>query len=100
MASHSRTLAWKIPWMEEPPRLQSMGSAKSWTRLSDFTFTTLNNLTQSTIILTQTSAILPISILAPLECVHKSSNSFGVGWILLTCLKPRTFLSLRVSYSF
>ena len=26
MAPHSRTLAWKIPWMEEPGRLQSMGS--------------------------------------------------------------------------
>ena len=25
MATHSRTLAWKIPWMEEPHRLQSMG---------------------------------------------------------------------------
>ena len=38
MAPHSSTLAWKIPWMEEPSRLQSMGVAKSWTRLSDFTF--------------------------------------------------------------
>ena len=35
MAPHSRTLAWKIPWMEEPGRLQSWGRA--W--LSDFTFT-------------------------------------------------------------
>ena len=26
MAPHSTTLAWKIPWMEEPGRLQSMGS--------------------------------------------------------------------------
>ena len=26
MAAHSSTLAWKIPWMEEPGRLQSMGS--------------------------------------------------------------------------
>ena len=26
MATHSRTLAWIIPWMEEPGRLQSMGS--------------------------------------------------------------------------
>ena len=26
MASHSNTFAWKIPWMEEPGRLQSMGS--------------------------------------------------------------------------
>ena len=34
MAPQSSTLAWKIPWAEEPGRLQSMGS---W--LSDFTFT-------------------------------------------------------------
>ena len=39
MAPHSSTLAWKIPRTEEPGRLQSMGSAKSQTRLSDFTFT-------------------------------------------------------------
>ena len=26
MAPHSSTLAWKIPWMEGPGRLQSMGS--------------------------------------------------------------------------
>ena len=26
MATHSSTLAWKIPWMEEPGKLQSMGS--------------------------------------------------------------------------
>ena len=38
MATHSSTLAWKLPWMEEPGRLQSMGSL-SWTRLSNFTFT-------------------------------------------------------------
>ena len=38
MATHSSTLAWKIPWMEEPGWLQSMGS-RSWARLSDFTFT-------------------------------------------------------------
>ena len=38
MAPHSSTLAWKIPWMEEPGRLQSMGSqGRTW--LSDFTFT-------------------------------------------------------------
>ena len=39
MAPHSSTLAWKILWTEEPGRLQSMGSPKSRTRLSDFTFT-------------------------------------------------------------
>ena len=39
MAPHSSTLAWKIPWTEEPGRLQSMRSLKSQTWLSDFTFT-------------------------------------------------------------
>ena len=34
MAPHSSTLAWTIPWMEEPGGLQSMGS-----QLNDFTFT-------------------------------------------------------------
>ena len=28
MATHSSTLAWKIPWTEEPSRLQSMGSQR------------------------------------------------------------------------
>ena len=28
MAAHSSTLAWKIPWTEEPGRLQSMGSQR------------------------------------------------------------------------
>ena len=41
MAPHSSTLAWKIPWTEEPGRLQSMGSLRvghhSATSLSLFT---------------------------------------------------------------
>ena len=42
MVPHSSTLAWKIPWMEDPGRLQSMGSLRvrhNWaTSLSLFTF--------------------------------------------------------------
>ena len=42
MAPHSSTLAWRIPWMEEPGRLQSMGSLRVGhdlaTSLSLFTF--------------------------------------------------------------
>ena len=42
MASHSSTLAWKIPWTEKPGRLQSMGSQRvghdSATSLSLFIF--------------------------------------------------------------
>ena len=37
MATHSSILAWEIPWMEEPGGLQSKGSQKSQTRLSDQT---------------------------------------------------------------
>ena len=43
MAPHSSTLAWRIPWMEEPGRLWFMGSWRVWhhwaTSLSLFTFT-------------------------------------------------------------
>ena len=38
MAPHSSTLAWKIPWTEEPGELVH-GVWKSWTRLRDYTFT-------------------------------------------------------------
>ena len=38
MATHSSTLAWKIPYTEDPGRPQFMGS-QSQTQLSDFTFT-------------------------------------------------------------
>ena len=31
MAIHSSTIAWKIPWTEEPGRLQSMGSQRDMT---------------------------------------------------------------------
>ena len=37
MSTHSSTLAWKIPWMEEPGRLQSMG----WQRVKHNWMTSL-----------------------------------------------------------
>ena len=39
MAPHSSTLAWKIPWTEEPGRLQSMGSLRVRHDGATFTFT-------------------------------------------------------------
>ena len=38
MATNSSTLAWKIPWMEEPGRLQSMGSLRLRTKRLHFHF--------------------------------------------------------------
>ena len=40
MATHSSTVAWKIPWTEEPGRLKSMGLQNVWTRLNDFSHCT------------------------------------------------------------
>ena len=40
MAIHSSTLAWKIPWKEEPGGLPAVhGVTTSWAQLSNFTFT-------------------------------------------------------------
>ena len=39
MAPHSSTLAWKIPWTEEPGSLLVHAVVKSRTRLSEFSFT-------------------------------------------------------------
>ena len=36
MATHCSTLAWEIPGIEEPGRLQSMGSQKGQTQFSDY----------------------------------------------------------------
>ena len=35
MATHCSILVWETPWTEETGRLQSMGSPKSWSQLSD-----------------------------------------------------------------
>ena len=39
MPTHSSILAWEIPWTKDPGGLQSMGSQRSWTQLSDLTAT-------------------------------------------------------------
>ena len=42
-APHSSTLAWKVPWTEEPGGLQSVGS-QSRTRLSSFTHSLIHRM--------------------------------------------------------
>ena len=37
MATHSSTLAWRIPWREEPVRLQSMGSSYNVYKMINYT---------------------------------------------------------------
>ena len=51
MATHSSTLAWKIPWMGESGRLQSMGLQRVRHNMSDFTFFSLFHSIQGTLFL-------------------------------------------------
>ena len=89
MATHSSTLAWKIPWMEEPGRLQCMGLVKSRARLSDFTFTFL-------ILNYEQFVPLPILNFLPIS-LHISLCEFPQGGPqLITLLKmdPSTLIIL------
>ena len=54
MATHSSTLAWKIPWMEEPGRLQSMGSQRvghdgTTSLILDLSFTLISSVSFSSL---------------------------------------------------
>ena len=75
MATHSSTLAWKIPWTEEPGRLQSIGVARSRTRLSHFTFTFHFNALENE--MTMHPLFLP-------------GESQGLGSLVVCCLWGRT----------
>ena len=63
MAPHSSTLAWKIPWTEEPGRLQSMGLLRAGhdraTSLSLFTFMRWRRKWQPTRVLAWSGVPLP-----------------------------------------
>ena len=72
MATHSSTLAWKIPWIEEPGRLQSMGS-QSRTRLSDFTSL---HFMQYCSLQHQTLLPLPVTTTTGCCCRFSSVSSF------------------------
>ena len=84
MAPHSNTLAWKIPWTEEPGRLQSMGSLRvghdSVTSLSVFTFIHGRRKWQPTpVVLPGESSVVPFS-----SCPQSLpvSESFPVSQLL------------------
>ena len=78
-ATHSSILAWKILWMEEPGRLQFLGTRRVGTPLSDFTFT--SNSPYST-----TSSITPsqnhpgFHTVSPTEATHSCSSIVDSRW--------------------
>ena len=79
MAIHSRTLAWKIPWMEEPGRLQSMG----WQRVGHNWATSLT-LMFSTQIFSVVQLLSHIRLFATSWSVAcQAFLSFIISWSLL-----------------
>ena len=93
MASHSSPLAWKIPWMEEPGRLQSMGSLRvrhDWaTTLSLFTFHALEKemATQSSVLAWRISGIVE----------SMGSHRVGHDWSDLAVAAAAVFFSYLIT---
>ena len=86
MATHSRILAWKIPWTEEPGGLWSVrGVAKSQTRLSDFPFTFL--LRQC-----QVGTFYMVHISAPGNTISQHHLKFVPLWASLFCHQTQQFV--------
>ena len=81
MATHSSVLAWKIPWTEEPGRLQSMGATKSLTWLSDW-YSDLNDVNVHQLRGQKMCAQLPVNP----ATWEKSSKHFMLSFI--TKLNP------------
>ena len=82
MATHSSVPAWRIPWTEEPGRLQSMGilQARYWSGLPCRSPGDLPN-----------PGIEPTSLMSPAQAGERFTTS--ITWealIMLTYLKPAT----------
>ena len=78
MATHSSTLAWRIPWTEEPDRLQSMGSQRvRHNRVTNtFTFMILIN-AQRAVEWTNVIELIPLSFLFQVEMGAQEEAATG-----------------------
>ena len=76
IATHSRILAWEIPWTEEPGGVQFMGSQNSWTQLRDLhTTTTIMRTKNITYTHTNTEPINQQTLKEGLRVVGQSSKT-------------------------
>ena len=74
-AIHSTTLAWKIPWTEEPGRLQSMGSQ----RVGHDWATSLTHMNNECLSLASTCQITRVSVREGRQLVHRVSSAVLCG---------------------
>ena len=76
MASHSSTFAWKIPWMEKPGRLQSMGSLES-------DMTERLNWTEYSIVYMYHNFFIHSSVYGYLGCFHAMNSGIHMSFSVL-----------------
>ena len=89
MATHSSTLAWRIPWREEPGRLQSMGSQRvghDWA--TSLHFTSLH-------ILFLAFLVMLLSVIALHDCIHvgKEHRNSRSKWLVVPSTSQLTHRS-------
>ena len=101
VAPHSSTVAWKIPWMEEPGRLQSNGVARSQTQLSDFTCTFhFHALEKEMAIQSSTLAWKIPWMEEPARLQSMGSQRVGHDWVTsLLSYSSRSLLVMHFKYS-
>ena len=103
IATHSRILAWRIPQTEEPGRLQSKGSPKSQTRLSNFHFTSEALLFPSLYkwIYFWWSSLIELSLIHTFQRLPPTSLYFylNIWWISGKVVSYRKLSPFRISQS-
>ena len=95
MAPHSSTLAWKIPWMEQPGRLQSMGSLRVINRCC-LTVSCLVRYRENVILL-MVFVSLPLLFLTGVSWPQSSIPGYlqGVSWLFPSTFGVRAYLRLN-----
>ena len=97
MAPHSSTLAWKIPWMEEPGGLQSMGSLRVGHH--DLAAAARRQNTHSSLTLyacRSPGALVEMQIIFFFLIKKADSDSVGVRLGLGSCLSNKLLLRLAL----
>ena len=80
IVTHSSTLAWKMPWTEEPGRLQSMGSQQSQTQLKQLS---THHESESEVAQSYPTLCDPVNCSLPRPSVHGIFQARVLEWVAI-----------------